>query len=45
MAAPNFANRVLLCGPCNKAKSNTYTLFGLRRLNRANGCIAHKKGD
>ena len=33
----HITNRVLLCGPCNRAKSNTYTLSGLRRLNRANG--------
>ena len=29
----HISNRVLLCGPCNRAKSNTYTLSGLRRLN------------
>ena len=34
----HITNRVLLCGPCNRAKStDTYTLSGLRRLNRANG--------
>ena len=33
----HITNRVLLCGPCNRAKSNTYTLSGLRRLNRSNG--------
>ncbi len=33
----HITNRVLLCGPCNRAKSNTYTLSGLRRLNRTNG--------
>ena len=37
----HITNRVLLCGPCNRAKSNTYTLSGLRRLNRANGWMAH----
>ena len=31
------SNRVLLCGPCNQAKSNIYTLSGLRRLNAKNG--------
>ncbi len=36
----HITNRVLLCGPCNRAKSNTYTLSGLRRLNRANGWMA-----
>ena len=36
----HITNRVLLCGPCNRSKSNTYTLSGLRRLNRANGWMA-----
>ena len=36
----HITNRVLLCGPCNRTKSNTYTLSGLRRLNRANGWMA-----
>ena len=36
----HITNRVLLCGPCNRAKSNTYTLSGLRRLNRRNGWMA-----
>ncbi len=36
----HITNRVLLCGPCNRAKSNTYTLSGLRGLNRANGWMA-----
>ena len=33
-------NRLLLCGPCNRAKSNQYTLSGLRRLNAKNGWMA-----
>ena len=33
----HITNRILLCGPCNRAKSNTYTLSGLRRLNRSHG--------
>ena len=33
----HISNRVLLCGPCNKLKSNQYTLSGLRRLNKKNG--------
>ena len=33
----HITNRVLLCGPCNRAKSHIYTLSGLRRLNAANG--------
>ena len=36
----HISNRVLLCGPCNKAKSNQYTLSGLRRLNQKNGWMA-----
>ena len=36
----HITNRVLLCGPCNRAKSNTYTLSGLRRLNKKNGWMA-----
>ncbi len=32
----HISNRVLLCGPCNRAKSNVYTLSGLRRLNKKN---------
>ena len=38
----HITNRVLLCGPCNKVKSNTYTLSGLRRQNRRNGWMANK---
>ena len=37
----HIRNRVLLCGPCNRAKSNIYTLTGLRRLNKRNGWMAH----
>ena len=33
----HVSNRILLCGPCNKLKSNTYTLSGLRRQNRKLG--------
>ncbi len=36
----HISNRILLCGPCNRAKSNTYTLSGLRRLNAKNGWMA-----
>ena len=28
------SNRILLCGPCNRLKSNTFTLSGLRRQNK-----------
>ena len=32
----HISNRILLCSPCNRAKSNTYTLSGLRKLNKKN---------
>ena len=36
----HISNRVLLCGPCNRVKSNTYTLSGLRRENAKRGYMA-----
>ena len=33
----HISNRVLLCGPCNRLKSNIYTLSGLRRENNKRG--------
>ena len=36
----HISNRILLCGPCNRTKSHTYTLSGLRRQNKKNGWIA-----
>ena len=33
-------NRILLCGPCNKLKSNIYTLSGLQRENKKRGYMA-----
>ena len=33
----HISNRVLLCGPCNKLKSNVYTLGGLRKQNKKLG--------
>ena len=30
----HISNRILLCGPCNRLKSNTLTLTGLRRKNK-----------
>ena len=38
----HITNRVLLCSPCNRAKSNTLTLSGLRRLNKQNGWMARE---
>ena len=36
----HISNRILLCGPCNRLKSNIYTLSGLRRENRRLGYMA-----
>lgn len=36
----HISNRILLCGPCNKLKSNIYTLSGLRRQNKKLGYMA-----
>ena len=33
----HISNRVLLCGPCNKAKGNRFTLSGLRKENKKLG--------
>ena len=38
----HISNRILLCGPCNKLKSNIYTLSGLRRENEKRGFMAPK---
>ena len=35
----HISNRVLLCGPCNKLKSNRFTLSGLRRENKKLGYL------
>ena len=36
----HITNRILLCGPCNRLKSNQYTLSGLRRRNHQLGYMA-----
>ena len=36
----HITNRILLCGPCNRLKSNQYTLSGLRRQNQKLGYMA-----
>ena len=36
----HISNRILLCGPCNRLKSNRFTLSGLRRENRKLGYMA-----
>ena len=33
----HISNRILLCSPCNRLKSNIYTLSGLRRENKKRG--------
>ena len=38
----HISNRILLCGPCNRLKSNTYTLSGLRRQNKKLGHMANQ---
>lgn len=37
----HISNRILLCGPCNKVKSNQLTLSGLRRRNKEKGWMAN----
>lgn len=37
----HISNRILLCGPCNKVKSNQLTLSGLRRRNKEQGWMAN----
>ncbi len=36
----HISNRLLLCGPCNRIKSNTLTLSGLRKENAKRGRMA-----
>ena len=36
----HVSNRILLCGPCNRAKSHRLTLSGLQELNRKSGWMA-----
>ena len=38
-----ITNRILLCGPCNRAKSNNLTLSGLVRYNRREGYEANRQ--
>ena len=39
----HISNRILLCGPCNKLKSNVYTLSGLRRENKKRGYMSKEE--
>ena len=36
----HIANRVLFCGPCNRIKSDRYTLRGLQQENRKRSRMA-----
>ena len=40
-----LSNRILLCSPCNRLKSNTLTLIGLRRQNKKMGYMAGSEGE
>lgn len=40
-----ISNRILLCSPCNRLKSNTLTLTGLRRQNKKLGYMAGSEGE
>ena len=37
----HISNRILLCPPCNKLKSNRYTLSGLREVNKREGYMVN----
>ena len=41
----HISNRILLCGPCNKLKSNTLTLSGLKKQNKKLGYMAGSDGE
>lgn len=41
----HISNRVLLCAPCNRLKSNTSTLSGLREKNEQSGYMAGSDGE
>ena len=41
----HISNRILLCGPCNRLKSNTLTLSGLQKENRKLGYMANSDGE
>ena len=39
----HISNRILLCSPCNKLKSNTYTLSGLQKQNKKLGYMVGQR--
>ncbi len=40
----HISNRILLCSPCNRLKSNTFTLSGLRKENTKRGYMRSPQG-
>ena len=41
----HISNRVLLCGPCNRLKSNVFTLSGLRYENAKRGYMRGRNAE
>ena len=41
----HISNRMLLCGPCNRIKSDRLTLSGLRAENRKRGRMAKEQTE
>ena len=41
----HISNRILLCGPCNRLKSNTLTLSGLRKENKKLGFMVSSEEE
>ena len=41
--ADDISNLALLCGPCNRLKSNRYTMSGLRKENKSRGFMARDR--
>lgn len=37
----HISNRLLLCGPCNRVRSKTLTLEGLRQRNKQEGWMSY----
>ncbi len=37
----HISNRLLLCGPCNRVRSKTLTLEGLRQRNKQDGWMSY----
>ena len=41
----HISNRILLCSPCNRLKSNTLTLTGLRKQNKKLNYMVNSEGE